>query len=111
MSQRFEINTGVICAEDGGGRCPDGAPSVYSRPFSPSWPRLTALRSPAGGLAAAYSGQEMDGISVTIHLWAAGAVESATEGQDTAERTERSGHVLNRIKNHQCFIYHTCSPC
>jgi len=56
MSQRFEINTGVICAEDGGGRCPDGAPSVYSRPFSPSWPRLTALLSPAGGLAAAYSG-------------------------------------------------------
>ena len=48
MSQRFEINTGVICAEDGGGRCPDGAPSIYSRPFSPSWPRLTALRL-AGG--------------------------------------------------------------
>ena len=47
----------VIGADAGGRGCLDGAPSVYSRPFSPSWPRRWALGSLAGGLAAGHGDQ------------------------------------------------------
>ena len=60
------LEAAVLCThDDDDDGCLDGVPSIYSRSFSPSCPRLPVLDLPAGGLAAEYSG-----ISVTVHLWA-----------------------------------------
>jgi len=63
---RAQTEAAVLCAEDGDGRCLDGAPSLLQAvlPFlaSPDGPPLAG-----GGLTAAYCGQGVNGISFTVH--------------------------------------------
>jgi hypothetical protein len=56
---------------DGDGECLDGALSVYSIAFLPSWPRLPSLSWPAGGLAAAHSDQGWTVFHLPSAPWAA----------------------------------------
>jgi hypothetical protein len=53
-------------AGGGDGGCLSCAYSVYSRPFSHSWPHWRTLGSPAGGLAAGHGDQGVDGIPITV---------------------------------------------
>ena len=80
------LEAAVLCThDDDDDGCLDGVPSIYSRSFSPCWSRLPALDSPAGGLAAAYSGQGWTVFQLPSTSGQLRAVESATEGQDTPD--------------------------
>ena len=57
----------------------------WTRPTSARSSNLLALRSPAGGLAAAYSGQGWTVFQLPSTSGQLRAVESATEGQDTPD--------------------------